>query len=207
VVAVLTVLAVAAVYLAVWPHELGHSLAAYLYGCKADPWRTETRWYLAGSRAGVIDEGCLARQGGHAVAVTAIAGIAVNLLLAALAHLLGRWWLPGRTARGGIRWGLIVTVVWASANAAEALSYLVINTVWLQSDMEVIVRHSGLGRWPWAAVGLLLAAVAALGLSSSTQKAAQALAGPGASERLWRWAFAAYAFAVGLAAVVSRALL
>ena len=48
-VAVLAVLAVAAVYLAVWPHELGHSLVAHLYGCKADRWRTDTRWYLAGS--------------------------------------------------------------------------------------------------------------------------------------------------------------
>ena len=203
----MALLAVTAVYLAVWPHELGHSLAAYLYGCKTDAWRTETHWYLAGSRAGAIDEGCLARQGGHAVAFTAIAGIAVNLFLVALAPLLGRWWLPGRTEREAIRWGLVVTVVWALANAAEAVSYLVINTVWLRSDMEVVVRQSGLGRWTWTAAGLLLAAVAALGLSSSTTKAAQALAGPGASERLWRWAFAGYAFAVGLAAVVSRAFL
>ena len=33
-------LALAAVYAAVWGHELGHSFAAYLAGCKAEPWRT-----------------------------------------------------------------------------------------------------------------------------------------------------------------------
>jgi hypothetical protein len=48
-------LAVAAVYLAVWPHELGHASAAWLYGCKADPWRTGTLWYLTGSRPGASE--------------------------------------------------------------------------------------------------------------------------------------------------------
>lgn len=198
-------LAVAAVYLAVWPHELGHASVARLYGCKADAWTTGTRWYLAGSQGGAIDEGCLARQGG-ALGLTALGGTAVNLLLLALAPFCGRWWLPGRTARGGIRWGLVATLFWALANAAEALSYLVINTVWLRSDMAVVAR-AGLGRWPWTAAGLLLGTIIVSALRSPVRKAAAALADPRIPERLWRYGFAGYALAVGLAAMVSRAFL
>ena len=70
----LVFLAGAAVYLAVWPHELGHAAAAWLQGCKADGWRTGTRWYLWGSQGGDVDFGCLARRGRGALALTALAG-------------------------------------------------------------------------------------------------------------------------------------
>src|SRR5947209_14076565 len=88
-----------AVYLAVWPHELGHAAAAWLQGCKADGWRTGTRWYLWGSQGGEIDFGCLARRGRGALALTAVAGIAVNLVLIGLAPLLRGWWRPVRGER------------------------------------------------------------------------------------------------------------
>jgi hypothetical protein len=204
--ALLALLAITAVYLTVWPHELGHASVAWLYGCKADPWRTETHWYLAGSRAGAVDQKCLSQWGGEALGVMALSGTGVNLLLLALAPLLGRWWLPGRTARGTVRWGLVATLLWALANAAEALSYLVINTVWLKTDMA-IVAQSGLGRWRWTLAGLVLGAAAVLALRSPLRKASAALATPERTERFWRWAFAGYALAVGLAAVASRALL
>lgn len=208
-----SLLAIAAVYLAVWPHELGHAAVAALYGCKADGLRTGTRWILAGSQGCAIDEGCLARRGGGALALMAFAGTAVNLLLLALAPLLGRWWRPGRTADGGIRWALVATFLWALANAAEALSYLVLNTLWLKADMQIVVTEAGLGRWPWTAAGLLLGAFVARALAAPARKTAAALAGPdvsglsGLSERFWRWAFVAYALAVSLAAAGSRLLL
>jgi hypothetical protein len=225
--AVTALLALAALYLTVWPHELGHSAVARLYGCKADFWRTDTHWYLAGSQAGDIDAKCLQRQGGGAFGFMAIAGTAVNLLLILLAPLLGRWWLPGRpglrlsgeaTSRSqsmgkragqtepGPRWGLIATLFWALANAAEALSYLVINTLWLKNDMAIVVREAGLGPLPWTAAGLLLAALLARSLRSPLRKAAAALAASRNSERLWRWLFRGYFLAVAAAAVASRAL-
>jgi hypothetical protein len=204
--ALLALLAITVVYLTVWPHELGHASVAWLYGCKADPWRTDTHWYLAGSRAGAVDQKCLAQWGGEALGVMALSGTGVNLLLLALAPLLGRWWLPGRTARGGVRWGLVATLLWALANAAEALSYLVINTVWLKTDMA-LVAQSGLGRGCWTFAGLVLGTVIVRGLRSPLRKAAAALATPRRTERFWRWTFAGYALAVGLAAVASRAFL
>lgn len=198
-------LAIMAVYLAVWPHELGHASVAWLYGCKADPWRTGTRWILAGSVGGVIDEECLARHGGGALALMALAGIAVNLLAIGLAPLFGRWWL--QPARERIRWGFIFTLLWALANAAEAFSYLVLNTLWLKADMRIVVQASGVSRWAWTAAGLVLGATVARALAGPVGRAAAALAGPGASERSWRWAFAGYALAVSLAAMLSRILL
>src|SRR4029077_19172317 len=102
-------LAGAAVYLAVWPHELGHAAAAWLLGCKADGWRTGTRWFLWGSQGGAIDFGCLARRGKGALAITALAGIAVNLVQLGVAPLLGVWWRP---AAGRKRtWWLAATLL------------------------------------------------------------------------------------------------
>ena len=39
-------LALGTLYLAIWPHELGHSLAAAHFGCKEHWWQTdaERRW-------------------------------------------------------------------------------------------------------------------------------------------------------------------
>ena len=200
---VTALLAVAAVYLAVWPHEIGHATAAWLYGCKADAWRTGTHWYLAGSQGGAIDEGCLTHRGGGAAAVVAFAGIAVNLLLVGLAALAGRWWQSGF----GVRWGLTAMLLVALANGAEALSYLVLNTLWLKADMRIVVAASGVSRWIWTAAGLILGVLIARALDGPVRKAATALAGPGISARLWLWAFAAYALAVGLAAMLSRIFL
>jgi len=204
--AVTALLALAAVYLAVWPHEIGHATAAWLYGCKADAWRTGTHWYLAGSQGGAIDEECLARRGGGAEATVAFAGIAVNLLLIVLAPLFGRWWLPARTA-DRLRWGFIATVLVALANGAEAFSYLVLNTLWLKADMRIVVPASGVSRWIWSAAALILGAVIARALAGPVRRASAALAGAGISERLWRWELAGYALAVGLAATLSRIFL
>ena len=201
---VTVLLAIAAVYLAVGPHEIGHAATAWLYGCKADGWRTGMRWYLAGSQGGAIDEACLNRHGPGALGVVAFAGIAVNFLLIGLAPLAGRWWLPAQRASGGIRWGLVASVLVALANGAEAFSYLVVNTLWLKTDMAIVVAAAGAGRWPWTVAGLILGAVFARALAGPIRNAAAALAGPGIPEWIWRWALIAYAPAVGLAALLSR---
>jgi hypothetical protein len=195
--ALAAVLAAAAVALAVWPHELGHASVAYLYGCKADPWRTAVRWALAGSQGGDIDGACLARRGGGALGFMAFAGIAVNLLLVLLAPLLGRW---RRTAGTGF----LFTLLWALANAAEALSYLVLNAVWPAADMRLVIDAAGVGRWPWLGGGIVLAVVIARALRAPLAKAAEAFASPGVAAAFWRAALAAYPFAVGAAAVASR---
>ena len=150
----LLVLAGAAVYLAVWPHELGHAAAAWLLGCKAEAWRTGTRWFLWGSQGGEIDFGCLARRGRGALALTNLAGISINLLLAGLAGLIGVWWRPVTERRA---WWLTATLLWALANYAEAFSYLIFNSLWLKSDMAGAVAATGISRWIWFAAGTMTA--------------------------------------------------
>jgi hypothetical protein len=198
-------LAGAAVYLAVWPHELGHAAAAWLLGCKADGWRTGTRWFLWGSQGGEIDFGCLARRGRGALALTALAGIAVNLVQIGAAPILGAWW---RSVVGKKRvWWLAASLLWALANYGEAFSYLVLNTPWLKSDMAGLVAATGISRWIWFAVGMLGAGLIARGLLPVLRKTAGAMAGPDGSPRFYLGFFLLYTAAVGIVAAVNRALL
>jgi hypothetical protein len=189
----LLALAGAAVVLAVWPHELGHAATAWILGCKADGWRTGTRWFLWGSQGGTIDFGCL--------------GIAVNLVQIGVAPILGAWWRPLDEKAETQAWWRAATLLWALANYAEAFSYLVLNTLWLRSDMAGVVAATGMSRWVAFAAGLLAAGLIAFGLLPVARKTAEAMAGPGRSPRFYQGFFLLYTAGVGLAAVVDRALL
>jgi hypothetical protein len=195
----LTVLAIAAVYLAVWPHELGHAGAAWLLGCKADPWSTGTRWFLWGSRGGDLDFACLARRGRTAQTLTILAGILVNLFLIGIAALAGVW-------RKRWPWWLAATVLWSLANYAEAFSYLTLNTLWLSSDMAGVVTATGTSRWAWLAAGLLGGGLIGRGLLPQARRSAASLAGD-RSARFWMGFFLAYTVGVMLAAAVNRIVL
>ncbi len=196
---------VLAIYLTVWSHEFGHALAAFLLGCR-EGWRPRavTLW-LAGSRPGGIDAACLAARGRGAVAAVALAGIAVNLLLAAIsAAVLAAGAAAPRDAARPWRCGLLLV---ALANAAEAISYLVPNAVVPRSDMATAIAAAGAGRIPWLAAGLALGGLLALALRRPVREAARALAAPTLPAAAWRWGFLLYAVVVGAAAVVSRQLL
>jgi hypothetical protein len=71
--------------------------------------------------------------------------------------------VPSDKARSGTRWPwlFLATFLWALANYAEAFSYLVLNTIWLKSDMEGVVLESGVDRWLWVCLGTFLAVLAA----------------------------------------------
>jgi hypothetical protein len=193
------VAAAVAVYAAVWPHELGHSLAAFLLGCRKGRWPTGLTPWLAGSRPGGIDAACLAARGRGAVATVALAGIAVNLAVAFLAGAAAaaRSSRLGRTLRAFL-------LLLALANAAEAISYLVPNALWPRSDMAAAIAAAGVGRLPWLALGLTLGALAVRALRPPVRETAEALASAGLPARAWRWGFVLYALAVGAAAVGSR---
>jgi hypothetical protein len=195
-----------ALYAAVWPHELGHAASAWWLGCKADPWRTATEPLLWGSGGGAIDAGCLAARGPAAVAVVASAGVAANLLVLILAPLIGRWWRDPRALRPAGRWVFVLTLLLALANAAEAFSYLVFNTLWLRADMRLAVGAVG-GRWGWFAAGVLGAVLAAGALRRPVQRAAEVLASPPLPAGLFRLGFVLYAAAVAVAATVERILI
>jgi hypothetical protein len=191
----LALAAILAIYAAVWGHELGHAASAYLIGCKADPWRTGVTPFLWGSRGGAIDETCLARRGPWAVAAVALSGIAVNLLCVAV--------VCGALRRCRKLWTLVALLLWGLANAGEGFSYLVLNTIWLRSDMAATVGALG-GRWIFLGAGITGAAAVAGWLRGPVRTAAQRLASPGLPERFFRLAFALYALAVGVLAAIER---
>lgn len=187
-----------ALYLAIWPHELGHSLVAYLFGCKANWWQTSVTWFLWNSQGGAIDYDRLQARGGPGLGLTASGGIVVNLLLLALAAVAGRWWRSDfdSTMRS---WLFLATFFWALANYAEAFSYVVWNTIWLRSDMAVVVTESGISRWIWLACGFLGALLIGKWLNKPAHQAAAILASREMSGRVWMGSFAGY---VGIASTV-----
>ncbi|HEV8254540.1 MAG TPA: CPBP family intramembrane glutamic endopeptidase [Vicinamibacteria bacterium] len=195
-------LALAALYSSVWPHELGHSVVAHIVGCKPDLWRTATTWFLWGSTGGETNYACLGERGRGALLATNFAGIGVNLVLVAVAAAVGRGWRRARP-RSGL-WLAVATLLWALANYAEAFSYLVLNTLWLKSDMEVVVTASGISRWLWLAAGTAGAVLVGLPLRSGARTVAEALASPGMSAASWRRVFAAYAALVAGAMAFAR---
>jgi hypothetical protein len=197
----------AAVYAAVWPHELGHALAAFLLGCREAWWPTAVTPWLAGSEPGRIDAACLASRSRLAVAAVALAGIAMNLLLAAGATALAR--RPRRTGMslsplGRTRQVFILLI--ALANASEAVSYLVPNALWPRADMATAIAAAGVGRLPWLAAGLILTGALAGALRAPLREVAEILASPQLPARAWRRGFVLYALAVATAALVSRRL-
>lgn len=196
---------VASLYTTIWLHEIGHAVSAYLFGCKANWWQTDTSWYLVSSWGGDIDYACLRERGNAALGWTEFGGVAVNLVLLALSPVLGAWW---RTpAIGAWRPWYLFTFLLALSNYAEAFSYLVVNTAWLKSDMVGAVSASGVGRWWWCGIGLGLAIVTGRLLGPPALQAARTLAGPGGSVTPWRRRFFLYVVVLALVMAVARGAL
>lgn len=201
-------IAIGVLYLTIWPHEVGHSATAYLFGCKASWWRTDFSWVLWGSFSGAYEPGCLEQRGAAAVALTAFAGSGVNLLILALAPLLGGWMRADPTRSSAARQGWFLTTFWwALANYAEAFSYLVVCMLWLKSDMLTLVEATGVSRWIWLAGSLPLAALTALWLRRPARTAAAILDAPGPPRRATPLLFVLYVVLVGGAMVAARVLL
>jgi hypothetical protein len=196
------VLAIAALYLTIWPHELGHAIGAWGFGCKASWWKTDLSWFLWGSFSGTTaeDERCLQGAGAVAQAVTSGAGMVVNLVLMIGALVAARWMRDRWQARGAAGLILVAAVWWALANYAELFSYLLLNTLWLKSDMQVLVEKTGVGRWIWFTGGLL-AAVWLVPVLRGCAREAAAWVGTGPRPPRW-YALAPFVLYVAMAGAV-----
>jgi hypothetical protein len=201
------ILAIGALYGTIWPHELGHSVAAYLYGCKANWWHTYMSWFFWDSWAGPVDYHCLEAKGRLALGLTDFAGVGVNLSLLGLAPLVGRWWRL-TPPKGSVQaWVLAGTVFWALANYGEAFSYLVLNTLWLSSDMRTVVLASGITRWAWFALGMAGAVLVWRILRRPLRAAGQVLESAHVSVDGWQAIFAAYVIVLSVAMGTARIVL
>ena len=95
----------------------------------------------------------------------------------------------------------------ALSNYAEAFSYLVLNVLWLKSDMATVVAASGLSRWLWLASGLTAATVAGFWLAGPAGRAADNLQAPHLPRARWQAFFLAYGAIVGLVMATARVIL
>ena len=198
-------IAIGALYLTIWPHEVGHASMAYLYGCKASWWQTNTSWFLWGRLGGDIDYGCLSARGGAALALTDGAGIIVNLLFLAIAPIIGRWHkLNPVSSSLSHKWFFLATFWWALANYAEAFSYLVLNTLWLKSDMQTVVVESGVSRWLWFTVSLIVAFFIARALRGPAHSAEAIMAASETPGRALQIIFPVYVGVISITMVAAR---
>ena len=143
-------------YLTIWLHELGHSVMAFALSCKTNWWQTDVSWYLWDSWGGEIDYNCLEQKGSLALAAVDGTGILVNIIFLILILKFG---LRKISVHLNSKKQLFFLFLfwWALANYAEAFSYLVLNTIWLKSDMATVVTATGINRFFWLAAGILLA--------------------------------------------------
>ena len=133
---VTAVLLITALYPTIWLHELAHSSSAFALGCKANWFETDMTLYLYRSFGGDIDYECLSEKGDWATSIVDGAGVAVNLVLmffgCALAVVLRRIAVPALLA--------VFASAFAATNYIEAFSYLIVNTIFLRSDMVAIAH-------------------------------------------------------------------
>lgn len=147
-------LAYAALYAAIWLHELGHALVYHHLGCKAGLFRLHVPWHFAAASPEPVDADCAASLEAVHQLVAALGGITANLVLAA-----GAW--AGYRRLEGRGWPAFVTAVFVLANLTEAATYLTLNNLFPAGDMIPVQQYFPALRLPLGLLGLGLLPVIA----------------------------------------------
>lgn len=146
------VLSYLALYACVWLHEVGHSLLHWRFGCK-DSWtRVQVKPYIFFSTPGPVDLEQYQRLTPLQRALSAYGGVLANLLWAALGGALVWLAKPDNVYISFFLW-MFVTL-----HLCEIVSYLLIGSIYLVSDMAVINGEYPTLRIPNILAGALLAA-------------------------------------------------
>ena len=146
------VLSYLALYACVWLHEVGHSLLHWRFGCK-DSWaRVQVRPYIFFSTPGPVNVEAYSALTPLQRALSAYGGVLANLLWAALGGALVWLAKPDNVYISFFLW-MFVTL-----HLCEIVSYLLIGSIYLVSDMAVINGEYPTLRIPNILAGALLAA-------------------------------------------------
>lgn len=146
------VLSYLALYACVWLHEVGHSLLHWRFGCK-DSWaRVQVRPYIFFSTPGPVNVEAYSALTPGQRALSAYGGVLSNLFWAALGGALVWLAKPDNVYISFFLW-MFVTL-----HLCEIVSYLLIGSIYLVSDMAVINGEYPTLRIPNILAGALLAA-------------------------------------------------
>lgn len=126
-----------ALYWTIWLHEVGHSYMYKKYGCKKENFlQVNVPYYLFFSTPMPIDSEKSNELSKKQVFNISIAGVAVNLFLGLITSL-ALIFFPITSEVN-----LILLYSFAVFNFTEAATYLVINNIFLTSDMKGVAAYS-----------------------------------------------------------------
>ena len=138
-----------ALYLVVCLHELGHAFFYYRYGCKKNWWQITVKPYLFFSTPMPIDMEKARALSKKQNIITASAGIAVNLIFAAITFLV--------LLRINQNYYISLFLhQFLTLHLSEIVSYLIIGSIYLVSDMEVIAKSKAVLRPLYFIVGIFI---------------------------------------------------
>ena len=143
-------LAYAALYGAIWLHELGHSIAYYYFDCKSDLLHLHVPAHFANANPYPINETRTATLESWQQFYISMAGIGMNIVLA-----LGTWLLsqiPFDTPRLLHFFGSFFLL----SNLIEAATYLTVSNIYPTGDLLEVHRYNPALCLPLLFLGLLL---------------------------------------------------
>ena len=145
-----------ALYWTIWLHEVGHSYMYKKYGCKAESFlKVTVPFYLLFSTPSPVDENKTNSLTKKQVFNVCIAGVTVNMFLGIISTLT----LSFVNMTSEVN--LILLNFFALFNLTEVASYLIINNMFLSSDMKGVASYSKGLRIAAFIVGLIAIAIIA----------------------------------------------
>lgn len=126
-----------ALYWTIWLHEIGHSYMYKKYGCKKESFlKVTVPFYLFFSTPMPVDEEKASHLTKKQVFNVNIAGVTVNMFIGVISTIV----LSFVTITNEIN--LTLLYFFAVFNLTEAATYLVINNIFLASDMKGIASYN-----------------------------------------------------------------
>jgi len=152
------VLGYAALFLGVWLHEIGHSFWNYKFGCKKSWIHVQVKPYIFFSMPGPLDLDRYRALAPWKRTLSAYGGIIANLFWSMISGVL----ITVAKPEGGYL--LFFLWMFMTLNLSEIVSYLLIGSIYLVSDMAIAAQEYPKLRVPNFILGLILTAVYVLTL-------------------------------------------
>lgn len=153
-----------ALYAVVWLHEVGHAFWNFQFGCRADWIHVQVKPYIFFSTPGPVDLDKYQALAPWQRTLSAYGGVIANLF----------WGSTGGAALFFIRpenhYVRFLLWMFMTLHFAEIISYLVIGSIYLVSDMAIVVGEYPSLRVPSIAAGLALTVIYILALVSTPQE-------------------------------------